>query len=118
MIGKDKRPWTRIDLENDNGGLPFFFCILAMKSTPPPPQLVRVLGEFVTCVYDPVVTYAFPDPLVSAYRCSLTQISLVSALSVLRCIGTNQNSWENMSDDVLSSWVMMCCLDRSKIPIW
>ena len=38
------------------------------------------LGEVVTCVYGPAVTYAFPDPLVVAYRHSVVYVSLISIL--------------------------------------
>ena len=33
-----------------------------------------------TCIYGPAVTYAFPDPLVSAYRNSVVHVSLISVL--------------------------------------
>ena len=38
------------------------------------------LEEVVTCIYGPAVTYAFPDPLVTAYRYSVTHLSLISIL--------------------------------------
>ena len=34
----------------------------------------------VTCVYGPAVTYAFPDPLVAAYRHSEVHVSPISVL--------------------------------------
>ena len=33
-----------------------------------------------TCIYGPAVTYAFPDPLVAAYRHSVVHVSLISVL--------------------------------------
>ena len=33
-----------------------------------------------TCIYGPVVTYAFPDPLVAVYRNSVVHVSLISVL--------------------------------------
>ena len=42
--------------------------------------MIRGLGEVVTCVYGPAVTYAFLDPLVVAYRHSVVHVSLISIL--------------------------------------
>ena len=42
--------------------------------------MIRGLGAVVTCVYGPTVTYAFPDPLVAAYRPSVVHVSLISVL--------------------------------------
>ena len=42
--------------------------------------IIRGLEEVVTCIYGPAVTYAFPDPLVTAYRNSVTHLSLISIL--------------------------------------
>ena len=51
---------------------------LAMKSDPV--GMIRGLEEVVTCIYGPAVTYAFPDPLVAAYRNSVVHMSLISVL--------------------------------------
>ena len=42
--------------------------------------MIKELGEVVTCVYGPAVTYAFPDPLVAAYRHSVVNVNLISIL--------------------------------------
>ena len=42
--------------------------------------MIRGLEEVVTCIYGPAVTYAFPDPLVAAYRNSVVHMSLISVL--------------------------------------
>ena len=42
--------------------------------------VIRGLEEVVTCIYGPAVTYAFPDPLVAAYRHSVVHGSLISVL--------------------------------------
>ena len=42
--------------------------------------MIRGLEEVVTCIYGPAVTYAFPDPLVAAYRNSVVHVSLISVL--------------------------------------
>ena len=51
---------------------------LAMRSDPM--GIIWGLEEVVTCIYGPAVTYAFPDPLVTAYRNSVTHLSLISIL--------------------------------------
>ena len=43
-------------------------------------MMIRGLEEVVTCIYGPAVTYAFPDPLVTAYRHSVAHVSLISVL--------------------------------------
>ena len=43
-------------------------------------EMIRGLEAVVTCIYGPTVTYAFPDPLVTAYRYSVTHLSLISIL--------------------------------------
>ena len=62
-----------------NGGIPLLtnFC-LALRSDPM--EMIRTLGEAVTCVYGPAVTYAFPDRLVSAYRHSVVHVNLIRVL--------------------------------------
>ena len=47
---------------------------LAMSSDPL--IMIRELGEVVTCICRPAVTYAFPVPLVAAYRNSVVHLSL------------------------------------------
>ena len=42
--------------------------------------VISGLGEIVTCIYGPAVTYALPDPLVAAYRNSVVHVSLISVL--------------------------------------
>ena len=51
---------------------------LAMRSNPL--GMIRGLGEVVTCIYGPALTYVFPNPLVVAYRHSVVQVSLISVL--------------------------------------
>ena len=42
--------------------------------------VIRGLEEAVTCIYEPAVTYAFPGPLVAAYRHSVVHVSIISVL--------------------------------------
>ena len=79
MTGEEKNPKTRDEWRKVNGGLPLLTDLcLAMRSDPM--GLIRGLEEVVTCIYGPAVTYVFPDPLVTAYRNSVTHLSLISVL--------------------------------------
>ena len=79
LTGEDRNPKTREELREADGGIPLLtdWC-LAMRSDPL--GVIRGLGEVVTCVYGPAVTYAFPYPLVVAYRHSVVHVSLISIL--------------------------------------
>ena len=59
--------------------------------------VIRGLEEVVTCIYCPAVTYAFPDPLVAAYRLSVVHVSLISVMD-----GTALN-W--CQQEVLRAWM-------------
>ena len=79
MTGEEKNPKTREEWRKMNGGMPLLTDLcLAMRSDPM--GIIRGLEEVVTCIYGPAVTYAFPDPLVTAYRYSVTHLSLISVL--------------------------------------
>ena len=93
---------TMEQIKEMNGGMPFVRD-LSLTMRPGPLGVVRGLREVVTCIYGPTVTYAFPDPLITAYReSSMVYVSLISVLD-----GTAQN-WckqehlrTQMSDTVL-----------------
>ena len=79
MTGEEKNPKTREEWREANGGIPLLTDLcLAMRSDPV--GMIRGLEEVVTCIYGPAVTYAFPDPLVAAYRHSVVHLSLISVL--------------------------------------
>ena len=79
LTGEEKSPKTREEWRRVNGGMPLFTDLcLAMRSDPM--GMIRGFGEVVTCVYGPAVTFAFPDPLVTAYRHSVIHTSLISVL--------------------------------------
>ena len=79
LTGEEKNPKTKEELKEANGGMPLLADLcLAMRSDPL--GMIRGLGEVVTCIYGPAVTYAFPDPLVTAYRNSVAHVSLISVL--------------------------------------
>ena len=79
MTSEEKNPKTRDERREANGGIPRLTDLcLAMRSDPV--GMIRGLEEVVTCIYGPVVTYAFPDPFVAAYRNSVVHVSLISVL--------------------------------------
>ena len=51
---------------------------LAMRTDPL--ALIRGVTEFVTVIYGPAVTFAFPDVKVEAYRRSVLHLNLISAV--------------------------------------
>ena len=79
LTGEERNLKTRDEWREANGGIPILTNLcLAMRSDPL--GLISGLGEVVTCIYGPAVTYAFPDPLVAAYRNSVVRVSLLSVL--------------------------------------
>ena len=81
LTGEERNPKTREELREAHGDIPLLTDLcLAMRSDPV--GMIRGLGEVVTFVYGPAVTYAFPDPLVVAYRHSVVHVSLISILDV------------------------------------
>ena len=88
-------------LEDTQSGMPILTDLcLAMVSDPL--GMIRGLGELVTCIYGPAVTYAFPDPLVAAYRNSVVQVSLISVLDGTALNWCRQEEFRaRMSDTVL-----------------
>ena len=79
LTGEEKSPKTRDEWRKVNEGMPLLTDLcLAMR--PDPMGMIRGLEEVVTCIYGPAVTFAFPDPLVTAYRYSVTHVSLISIL--------------------------------------
>ena len=76
LTGEERNPKTSGEVREANGGIPDL-CF-AMRSDPV--GMIRGLGEVVTCVYGPAVTYAFPDSLVVTYRLSVVHVSLISIL--------------------------------------
>ena len=79
MTGEEKNPKTRDEWREANGGIPLLTDLcLEMRSDPV--GMIRRLEEVVTCIYEPAVTYALPDPLVAAYSNSVVNVSLISVL--------------------------------------
>ena len=79
LTGKERNPKTRDEWREANGGI-LLRTDLSLDMRSDPVGVIRGLAEVVTCIYGPAVTYAFPDPLVTAYRNSVVHVSLISAL--------------------------------------
>ena len=79
LTGEERNAKTRNEWKEANGGIPLLTDLcLTMRSDPF--GVIRGIAEVVTCIYGPAVTYAFPDPLVAAYRNSVVHVSLISVL--------------------------------------
>ena len=73
---------------------------LAMRTDPL--ALIRGATEFVTVIYGPAVTFAFPDIMVEAYRRSVLRLNLISAVDASTLNWCEQHALrELMSEDLL-----------------
>ena len=101
LTGEERNPKTREEWKEANGGIPLLTDLcLAMRSDPL--GVIRGLGEVVTCICGPAMTYAFPDPLVAAYRNSGVHLSLISVLDGTALNWCRQEELRvRMSDTVL-----------------
>ena len=85
------------DVRRHVGGMPLLTDLsLAMRTDPL--ALIRGVTEFVTVIYGPAVTFAFPDVKVEAYRRSLL-ISAVDGSTLNWC--EQHTLRELMSEDLL-----------------
>ena len=67
------------DVLRHAGGMPLLTDLsLAMRADPL--ALIRGATEFVTVIYGPAVTFAFPDVKMEAYRRSVLHLNLISAV--------------------------------------
>ena len=77
--GEDETIEREEDVRRHVGGMPLLTDIsLAMRTDPL--ALIREVTEFVTVIYGPAVTFAFPDIRVEAYRRSVLHLNLISAV--------------------------------------
>ena len=89
------------DVRRHVGGMPLITDLsLAMRTDPL--ALIREATEFVTVIYGPVVTFAFPDVKVDAYRTSVLHLNLISAVDGSALNWCEQHVLrELMSEDLL-----------------
>ena len=67
------------DVRRHAGGMPLLTDLsLAVRADPL--ALIRGATEFVTAIYGPAVTFAFPDVMVEAYKRSVLHLNLISAV--------------------------------------
>ena len=77
--GEDETIQKQKDVRSHAGGMPLLTDLsLAMKTDPL--LLIRGATEFVTVIYGPAVTFAFPDVKVEAYRSTVLHLNLISAV--------------------------------------
>ena len=75
---------------------------LSSAIRPDPLALIRGATEFVTVIYGPAVTFAFPDVKVEAYRRSVLHLNLISAVDGSALNWFEQHVLpEHMSEDLL-----------------
>ena len=77
--GEDETIEREEDVRRHVGGMPQLTDLsLAMRTDPL--ALIRGATEFVTVIYGPAVTFAFPDVKVEAYRRSVLHLNLILAV--------------------------------------
>ena len=99
--GEDETIEREEDVRRHVGGMPLLTDLsLAMRTDPL--ALIRGVTEFVTVIYGPAVTFAFPDIKVEAYRRSVLHLNLISALDGSTLNWCEQHTLrELMSEDLL-----------------
>ena len=99
--GEDKTIRREEDVRRHVWGIPLLTDrSLAMRTDPL--ALIRRATEFVTVIYGPSVTFAFPDVKVEAYRRSVLHLNLISAVDGSALNWCEQNVLrELMSEDLL-----------------
>ena len=99
--GEDETIEREEDVRRHVGGMPLLTDLsLAMRTDPL--ALIRGVTEFVTVIYGPAVTFAFPDVKVEAYRRSVLHLNLISAVDGRTLNWCEQHALrELMSEDLL-----------------
>ena len=97
-MGEDETIEREEDVRRHVGGMPLLTDLsLAMRTDPL--ALIRGATEFVTVIYGPTVTFAFPDVKVEAYRRSVMHLNLISGSVLSWC--EQHTLRELMSEDLL-----------------
>ena len=99
--GEDETIEREEDVRRHVGGMPLLTDLsLAMRTDSL--ALIRGVTEFVTVIYGPAVTFAFPDVKVEAYRRSVLHLNLISAVDCSTLNWCEQHTLrELMSEDLL-----------------
>ena len=77
--GEDKTIEREEDVRRLIGGM-LLLTDLSLAMRTDPLALIRGVTEFVTVIYGPAATFAFPDVKVEAYRRSVQHMNLISAV--------------------------------------
>ena len=104
--GDDETIEREEDMRRHAGGMPLLTDLsLAMRTDPL--ALIRGATEFVTVIYGPAVTFAFPDVKVEACRRSVLHLNLISAVDGSALIWCEQRVLpELMSEDLLFAKIL------------
>ena len=104
--GEDETIEREEDVRRHVGGMPLLTDLsLAMRTDPL--ALIRGVTEFVTVIYGPAVTFAFPDVKVEAYRRSVLHVNLISAVDGSTLNWCEQHTLrELMSEDLLFAKIL------------
>ena len=99
--GEDETIEREEDVRRHVGGMPLLTDLsLAMRTDPL--ALIRGVTEFVTVIYGPAVTFAFPDVKMEAYMRSVLHLNLISAVDGSTLNWCEQHTLrELMSEDLL-----------------
>ena len=99
--GDDETIQREEEVRRHAGGMPLLTDLsLAMRTDPL--ALIRGATEFVSVIYGPAVTFAFPDVKVEAYRRSVLHLNLISAVDRSTLNWCEQHALrELMSEDLL-----------------
>ena len=99
--GEDETIQREEDVRRHAGGMPLLTDLsLAMRTDPL--ALIRGATEFLSVIYGPAVTLAFPDLKVEAYRRSVLHLKLISAVDGSTLNWCEQHALrEMMSEDLL-----------------
>ena len=99
--GEDETIQKEEHVRRHAGGMPLLTDLsLAMRTDPL--ALIRGATEFVTVIYGPTVTFAFPDVKVEAYRRSVLHLNLMSAVDGSALNWCEQHTLRQMmSEDLL-----------------
>ena len=91
--GEDETIQKEEDVRRHAGGMPLLTDLSLAMSTDLL-LLIRGATEFVTVIYGPAVTFAFPDVKVEAYRWSVLHFNLISAVDRSALNGVNSTPHE------------------------
>ena len=99
--GEDETIQREVDVRRHVGGMSLLTDLSLVMRTDPL-ALIRGVTEFVTVIYGPAVTFAFPDVKVEAYMRSVLDLNLISAADGSTLNWCEQHTLrELMSEDLL-----------------